>query len=87
MDHCRGAFSRLAALRLLAKRKLLLVAAPCQPRKIARDNGPLVTTGYTSGARLVDSADRFIERLLSRASTPVLFLGLINRRVFEIGIR
>jgi hypothetical protein len=31
IDHSRGAFSRLAALRLLAKRKLFLVAAPCQP--------------------------------------------------------
>jgi hypothetical protein len=43
-----GAFSRLAALQLLAKRKLFLVAAPCQPRKGARDNGPLFTTGHTS---------------------------------------
>jgi hypothetical protein len=48
MDHCRGAFSRLAALRLLAIAVLFLVAAPCQPRKFAHDNGPLFTTGHTS---------------------------------------
>jgi predicted tellurium resistance membrane protein TerC len=48
MHPSRGAFSRLAALRLLAIAVLLLVAAPCQTRKVAHDNGALFATGYTS---------------------------------------